>query len=250
MSVTDRIRSACLGAQSVLGQYPRVYLPVARRRSGVDFDGLPHVVGSGSEAVLEGYPRSGNTFAVAAFRLAQRRPVQLAHHVHAPAQILEGLRLGLPVVLLIRWPEEAILSVVIRTRIGMEQALRMYVRFYTRVLPQRNEVVVAPFPTVVTAFGSIIRDMNDRFGTHFREFVHTEENVRRVFDSVEARGRRDATRRGRGHEIGVARPSARRETLKAALRERYARKIKADLRLEAEALYKAFVEGVDGASRT
>ena len=181
------VRSTWLIAQSYLGQHPRIFLPYARRRFGLDYDGMPLVIGTETEAVIEGYPRSGNTFAVAAFRLAQERPVQLAHHVHAPAQVLEGLHLGLPVVVLIRRPEDAVLSSVIRAGVGVEAALRMYIWFYGRILPCREDVVIAPFSTVVSDFGSIIRSMNDRSGTSFREFLHTEENVRQAFESIEAR---------------------------------------------------------------
>jgi hypothetical protein len=241
MRATEYIRANWLSAQSYMGQYPRVFLPFARRRFGLDYDGMPLVIRTGTEAVIEGYPRSGNTFAVAAFRLAQERPVQLAHHVHAPAQVLEGLRLGLPVAVLIRRPEDAVLSSVIRARIDIERALNMYIRFYARILPCRQQIVIAPFPTVVSDFGSVIRSMNDRFGTSFREFVHTEENVRRVFESIEARGRRDAARQGRDHESGVARPSEARESLKSGLRSRYSVEVSPDLRSSAERLYRAFV---------
>ncbi len=241
MRADEYIRTTWLTAQSHMGQYPRVFLPLARRRSGLDYDGMERVIGTGTEAVIEGYPRSGNTFAVAAFRLAQERPVQLAHHLHAPAQVLEGLRLGLPVTVLIRRPEDAVLSSVIRARIDVRSALHMYVRFYARILPWRQRIVVAPFPTVVSDFGSVIRSMNDRFGTSFQEFVHTQENVRRAFESIEARGCRDAARLGRDHESGVARPSGVRESIKSELRARYAMEASPDLRSRAERLYRAFV---------
>jgi hypothetical protein len=235
------IRGEWLTAQSFIGQYPRVFLPYARRRFGLDYDGLPVVIGTGTEAVIEGYPRSGNTFAVAAFRLAQGRPVQLAHHVHVPAQVLEGLRLGLPVAVLIRQPEDAVLSSIMRVRLDIEQALRMYIRFYARILPRRQDLVIAPFSTVINDFASVIRSMNDRFGTSFREFVQTDQNVRSVFESIEARGRRDAARQHRDHESGVARPSAARESRKSELRARYASEASQGLRSEAERLYRAFV---------
>jgi len=240
MRATEHIRRTWLTAQSYMGQYPRVFLPYARRRFGVDYDGMPLVIGAGTEAVIEGYPRSGTTFAVAAFRLAQERPVRLAHHLHVPAQILEGLRLGLPVAVLIRRPQDAVLSSVIRARIDVERALRMYIRFYERLLPSRHQVVIAPFDLVVSDFGSVIRSMNVRFGTSFREFVHTEENVRRALESVEARGRRDAARRGRDLESGVARPSDARESWKPGLLALYAAEASPELRSTADRLYRAF----------
>ncbi len=40
-----------------------------------------------TQLVIEGFPRSGNTFASKAFTLAQDRPVVVASHVHLPAQV-------------------------------------------------------------------------------------------------------------------------------------------------------------------
>src|SRR5262245_65181203 len=74
-----------------LGQHPALYLPLARgfRRA---YDGSRKTVGPETELVIEGFPRCGNSFAVAAFSLAQPRPVRIAHHLHAPAQVIAGTR--------------------------------------------------------------------------------------------------------------------------------------------------------------
>ncbi|RMG27959.1 MAG: hypothetical protein D6732_19595, partial [Methanobacteriota archaeon] len=48
---------------------------------------MEKLIGARTEIVIEGYPRSANTFAVVAFRLAQNRPVKIAHHLHMEAQI-------------------------------------------------------------------------------------------------------------------------------------------------------------------
>ncbi len=50
------------------------------------------------------------TFAVYALQLSQGRPVRLAHHWHARAQLIEAAHRKIPALLVIRRPEEAILS--------------------------------------------------------------------------------------------------------------------------------------------
>ena len=40
--------------------------------------------------------------------------MQIAHHAHVPAQLLEAVRMGLPAVALVREPEECVLSLVVR----------------------------------------------------------------------------------------------------------------------------------------
>src|SRR5205814_3293356 len=90
--------------RTFLGRYPAIALPLLRARGG---DGFLAPIRDETEVVIEGFPRSGNTFAVAAFHYAQRpRDVKIAHHAHVPAQLLSAVRLGLPAVVLVRDPEE------------------------------------------------------------------------------------------------------------------------------------------------
>lgn len=45
------------------------------------------VIGPDTELVIDGSTRSATTFAVYSFQLSQDRPVRLAHHLYAPAQL-------------------------------------------------------------------------------------------------------------------------------------------------------------------
>src|SRR5262245_54574684 len=85
-----------LRARSLIGQYPALYLPLARwkRRRQLQHSDKWGIqperngpVFRDTDAVIEGFPRSANTFAAAAFALAQTTPVRLAHHLHVPSQI-------------------------------------------------------------------------------------------------------------------------------------------------------------------
>ena len=232
------LHAAWLTTQDALSVSPALALPLARVRRLRDYDGLPITVGADTEIVIEGYPRSGNTFAVAAFRLAQRRPVRIAHHLHAAAQVLAGVRRGLPVMVLLREPESAVLSVAVKDpSASIRWALRSYVRFHRAVASHRSGFVIAPFDRVRADFGRVIRSVNDRFGTAFAEFVHTEPNLSAVLDSVERRGEREARATGRSLERAVGRPSPERDRAKEALRESYLDERHAALRREAEALF-------------
>ena len=72
----------------VLGRSPTVYFGIQRLRP----DCRNLLVKKDTEIVIEGYPRSANTFAVAAFLLAQGRPVKIAHHLQVPAQVIQGVQ--------------------------------------------------------------------------------------------------------------------------------------------------------------
>src|SRR5919199_3703026 len=112
-------------------EHPAIYLPFARRK----YPGpSPEVISSETELVIDGYTRSATTFAVYAFQLAQHRPVRIAHHLHAPAQLIAAAKLKVPTLVTIREPEGTILSQLVQEpNVAMRDALVAYVRFYSRL---------------------------------------------------------------------------------------------------------------------
>jgi len=218
---------------------PWIFLPTIRFRPDLTQPGdRRRWVSRTTEIVIEGYPRSGNTFAVVAFRLAQGREIEIAHHLHAAAQIKRAARLDVPAIVLIREPSEAILSQVVRDpHVSMRWALRSYIRFYSTIVPYLGKTVVAPFATVTSDFASIIRLVNTRYGTAFKEFVPTEDALTSVRQTVELKGQRDSMRTGWDYRLSVALPSEQRQRTKEARRAEYLDERNKPLRLTAESLY-------------
>ena len=223
-------------AKTLLAPRPRLALPATRWRAR---SGHGEAVDQDTDLVIEGYPRSANNFALAAFQLAQPEPARIAHHTHAPATVRAAVRWGVPVLLLVRDPEDAVLEFVIRRpALSVGQALRGYVRFHEPLLGYRDRIVVGSFDDVTTDFGAVIRRLNHRFGTEFREFEHTPENVRACFSAIE-RHYRTRYEDDRFEQV-VARPSEARDVEKAALRPLY-QAIPEEVRARARALQDAFV---------
>lgn len=197
------------------------------------------VVSGDTDVVIEGPGRCGNTFAVVAFQLAQERPLNVAHHLHAEAQIIQGVETGVPVILLLRDPEDVAVSTSVSFGIPLKEVLQDYVTFYTRMLPYRDRVVVADFEQVTNDFGKVIESVNAEFGTTFKVFRHTQENVDRCFNVIDEFYQRTAPEPGRT----VARPSKRRYSNKDALRLEYHQPQCADLRHQSQHLYDTFTSG-------
>jgi hypothetical protein len=242
----------------------RLYLPLARRKYG------HMVVDDATEAVIDGFTRSACVFAAVAFQQAQPRPVRLAHLLHAPAHLIAAAERGLPCLVTIREPEGAVASCLIREPyLTAPVVLAAWTRFYARLLPYRDRLVVGEFSRVTTDLGALIEEMNARFGTAFAPFVHTDENVERVFAFIEERATRpayeehigrymsgletaaelDAARTraaGAGKPSGVpfehrvARPSAERRELRETLAAQYHDERLDSLRRRAERVYSAF----------
>jgi hypothetical protein len=225
-----------------LSGVPSLYLPFAR----IKYRNVPNrLVERDTELVIEGFQRSGNTFAVFAFEMAQDRPIKSAHHLHASAQVLRAAKLRVPILLLIRDPRDAIVSHVIREPCAnMPAALRAWTRFYERAIPVRERILVADFSRVSTDFGSVIRDFNEKFGTGYKEFHHTEENVARCFDLIEERNRQ---RYGQLVEGKVARPSEERRGRKDDLIRQFENPALSAQRTRAYEVYRALVPATEPA---
>ena len=235
-SVSVGALRAAFEAKTIIARYPALALRIARRRHGIP-------VGRDTGIVIEGFPRTGTSFAVAAFDLAQEGKVRIACHVHAPAQVIEGARRGLPNLVIVREPEETTLSFVIRNPyLSIRQALRGYVRFHEPLLSYRDRFVVGTFAQVTEDFGIVIGRVNERFATGFALFEHTEENVRRCFVAIDEDYRKRLPE-GEALERQVARPSDWRDRAKEEIRGSYRSADAAGLRARAERVFEAFSGG-------
>lgn len=165
--------------QAVLAPHPWPYFLFDRLTRPPGYSGT---LDSRTELVIEGFPRSANSWTVVAFREAQAREPRIAHHRHAEAQVLAGVRRGLPVLVLIRRPEEAIRSLVFRhPENDPARALDRWLAFYGAVKRVPEGVVVATFEQVTQDLASVVSRLNARFGCDNALPPATEEYRTRVF---------------------------------------------------------------------
>jgi hypothetical protein len=235
----DTLRRGVFEVKTVVAQYPSLAIPIARRRHGTP-------VGEDTEIVIEGFPRTGTSFAIVAFQLAQGRDVRVAGHVHAAAQVIEGVRRRLPNLVITRGPEDTVLSFVIRNpHLSIPQALRGYLRFHEPLLRYRSGFVVGTFEQVITDFGAVVDRVNERFRTGFVRFEHTEENVRRGFEAIDD-SYRNRVPQGERFERQVARPSEWRAMKKGEIRSAFRADRISALRRRAERVFDALADAANG----
>lgn len=232
-----------------VGARPRLYFPLFRRRSGY----ADLLVDDTTDICIEGYPRSANSFAVGAFEYAQSAPVQVAHHTHVPANPMRACERGIPTLVLIRDPYDAVVSHVALSKqtqvaeqgveapvqwLSFETLLSAWCTFYRSVRPYQERMVVASLGAVVDDMGRVIDRINAHFGTDFDRFEHTPEAVAEVHA-------------GRGYHAG---PSEQRDQLKADTRADFDTQLQSDSALrhtleEANALFDALTSEADAGDR-
>lgn len=254
-------------ARTWLSERPALYLPLARRRYP---NHNTEVIGPDTELVIDGYTRAASTYVVHAFQLAQPKPVRLAHHLHAPAQLIEAARRRLPTLVLVREPDSAVLSQAVREpHVTIRDGLLSYARFHERLLPFRDSFVVADFDEVTRDLRPAVQRLNDRFltrfelpvpgdqplldelvrlrPTHWPTLLAFESGLVARQDLLEAL-RDPATRPSPPANPDLWLPSGERERAKQALRSDLEQPNAAEFRRRAHEAYRAFLDPVAGQS--
>lgn len=230
MSVRGRLRLALRRAHKRLGDHPAA-LPVVLRLTPL---GTTRRITDDTVLVVEGYPRSGNTFAVFALRAAQPGPVAVTSHVHVPAQVKLAVRRGVPTVVAVREPLGTTASLVVAApHLPLDRALREYVHHHRQLLPLQRDVLFVDFTEITTDMGAVIRRTNERFGLDLVPFEHTPENAAAVFAAIDEHHHELHG----GTEHVVARPSELRRAEQDEVRRRLTAPELAPLLAEARAVY-------------
>ena len=149
-----------------------------------------HAVNPETAVVVEGYLGTGTTWTSQVLRLANPGAA-VAFHRHRPAQVAEGLRRGLPVLVLIRDPLDAISSILVRQpQRRPETETARFEAFYRACLPTADRVVVATFEQATGDVDEVIHRINRRFTSAFNGLSSLDPPGREtVFEAIRASDR-------------------------------------------------------------
>ncbi len=188
---TSQITQLKYQLRCLLALYPNLFFPLVNLKR----NSRQLAVKKKTEIVIEGFPRSGNSFAVGAFRSAQSQPVNIATHLHAPAQIILASHKNIPTLVVIRNPVDAVISLkalhmecnavtkkTMNLSYDFKILLKSYIKFYKTIIPYKDKFVIGCFEEVTKDFSKIITKINQHFNTSFYSFKHTECNVQKVFE--------------------------------------------------------------------
>jgi hypothetical protein len=221
-------------AKRWLERFPGIYLGLLRLKRRNHWS-RAWIVERDTDVVIEGFPRSANSFARAAFHSMQPN-LKFATHVHSCAQVVQACRWSIPTMVLLRNPEGAACGLVafnweLQGRkpeeidaAAVDSALRRYLHFYEPLERFRSKYYVAHFPEVTTDFGRVMIAFNKRFEKDYGVFSHTPESARAIMS--------------KSLHIG---PQETRDKIKSVAVEIYQNKACAGLKNRAEAIYRFLV---------
>ncbi len=168
----------------VLGDSP-LFLPVVLRLTPT---GTSRRLTDRTALVIEGFPRSANTFARHGIDVAQRSPLEVSSHVHTPSAVKAAVRRGTPCLVLVREPLPTLASLLVASpHVSARAALSEWCHHYDEIWPCRHGFVVATFDQVTTDLGAVVERVNERFDTDLAGFSGTPADVDRVLASIERR---------------------------------------------------------------
>lgn len=199
----------------------------------------PHLICQpDSHLVIEGYPRSANTFSVDMLNVltADGQRLLMGHHTHKVANLRLAEIYDVPRLVLIRQPEDAILSFMIFSGKPVATCLVKYIKFYSAVLTLEKPFQVAPFATVVTDFTRIVENLNTVLATP----VPVSQNLLTDVQTAQERARARAEKtHGKKSVQRVGAPSDARDKMKAQQRPEVAQVLK--YHTEAASIYQKVI---------
>ncbi len=193
-----------------------------------------------SALVVEGYPRSGNSFLVSVMSELMQERMPLSHHTHRAENLLIADALKIPTVVLVREPIAAITSISIFSNRPVDFWAERYVEFYSVIDQLQNPFLLLRFDEVIGDTAMVLRQVS-AFAPHLRLRGTLSDAIERASEKTKARA---AHRFGDQAERKIGRPDAQREELKKAVSE----EVRAFLADNPDALnvYRSVV-GFDGA---
>jgi hypothetical protein len=176
-NVAQRLKFA---GRTYLRRQPALYRFSLKMR-GVD---TALFVDHDTDILSAGFGGSANSF-VRRNLLLGNPGIKLSSHLHVPAQVIYAARHGIPTMLLIRHPADAVVSLTTRNKVefneaGLGWALREYSRYYETVAEYSEHYTAVAFKDAVEDFPAELERVNRQFNTAFKPPDYEAEESEKV----------------------------------------------------------------------
>ncbi|MBT31545.1 MAG: hypothetical protein CMO01_17970 [Thalassobius sp.] len=195
------------------------------------------IINKDTDIVIEGFPRCANSFAVQAFKLAQQeQKYKIATHMHSPAQIIMAVKYKKPVIVMVRRPEDCIVSLralmiqynsSLKSEIisaSFNPIIKYYINFYKKLIPYKSDIVISDFGDTISNFGDILTAVNLKYDKKFCIYNNSENEKEYIFKNF-------------GNHLS---PDKQRNELKKILKAQY-EEANESLKFQANEVYKKII---------
>lgn len=198
-------------------------------------EGTDRQITDDTAMVVEGFPRSGNTYTTFALKLLAGRSIHIASHAHHPGQVKLGLAKGLPTLVVVRPPVDTLASYLIAGPHGTPGMVLREYRYYHRAISRLgDDLMLATFDQVTGDTGGLARRLNERHSLGLDERTPDETDEAAIVVSIDRHFERVHT----PADIGMlARPDNSRDDLNRHWREQLTRSKHAGVLADCNALY-------------
>jgi hypothetical protein len=117
-------------------------------------------VSSNTDLVIEGFPRCGNTYAVASFKYYLDKSYNIASHRHEIGNIRKAVQLCKPTFIIIRNPLDAVCSLMIRENLSLEYSLDYYLEFHKFILENHESLTIISFEDLVKNSSKVVQQFS------------------------------------------------------------------------------------------
>lgn len=160
--------------RTAMSDHP-IFLPIVLRLTP---RGTSRRIDDTTQLVVEGFPRSSNTFAVASLIVASSGKFRVVGHVHAPSQVRRAVRRRVPTLVVIREPRATVQSLIVAApHVRPRRAIAEWMHFYEELWELREGFVVATFDQVTGDMGEVARRLEDRFRSPVPRFAHDDAGL-------------------------------------------------------------------------
>jgi hypothetical protein len=185
------------------------------------------IAGPQTDIVIEGFPRSANTFFYWYFDTAQAVPVNVAHHLHSPYQLRTAARYRLPCVFLTRNPLDCAASAILRDpRLSASDLLQAYQALYSTAAKHAHDILIVPQKLAIEDPNFVIGAVNAKYGRDFNTLP--EERLPEVYERINKR-HLEVWQLAEADPMKLGLPSAEKDAAKQSIVSRVKAKYPAQL---------------------
>ncbi len=229
----------------ILGYHPvtlPLYLRIAPILLGISDTskvGLASRITPSTGLVVEGFPRSGNTFCAEAFRVVSDGRYEIVSHVHHVAQVKSAVKLGIPTIVVIREPVACLASYLVGgPHATVRGVLREYIAYHAGLRRQIPQCMVVDFSDLISDVEAVIARANQAFSLGLQP-LEAFCSVDDIFDAIDS----DHFRRYLHSNEGLLpRPSGNRSNSNGEYREQLREKRNQVLLEKAKEIYRETVQ--------